>query len=178
MAVGLGQLDSGLSRMHPEFPLDPDIIYLNHAAVSPWPKRTSAAITAFANENLIQGASHYPKWSLEQKRLRERAMAFLNAESPREIGLVKNTSEAISFVASGLQWQPGDNVVGTCEEFPSNRIPWEALSAKGVDYRAANISGPDPEGSIIATMDQNTRLLAVSSVQYACLLYTSPSPRD
>ncbi|MEN9681797.1 MAG: hypothetical protein RLZZ627_1690 [Pseudomonadota bacterium] len=153
--------------MHPEFPLDPDIIYLNHAAVAPWPKRTSAAITAFAKENLIQGASHYPRWSLEQKRLRERAMAFLNAETPREIGLVKNTSEAISFVASGLQWQPGDNVVGTCEEFPSNRIPWEALSAKGVDYRAANISGPDPEGSIIATMDQNTRLLAVSSVQYA-----------
>jgi cysteine desulfurase/selenocysteine lyase len=167
MAAGLGQLDSRLSRMHPEFQIDPTIIYLNHAAVAPWPRRTSEAITAFAQENLIQGASHYPRWSLEQKRLRERAMAFLNAGSPREIGLVKNTSEAISFVASGLQWQPGDNVVGICDEFPSNRIPWEALSIKGVEYRTADIRGADPEGALLESMDQNTRLLAVSSVQYA-----------
>lgn len=153
--------------MHPEFTVDPNIIYLNHAAVAPWPKRTGAAIAGFVQENLTQGASQYPRWSLEQKRLRERAMVFLNAVSPREIGLVKNTSEAISFVASGLEWQPGDNVVGTSEEFPSNRIPWEALAVKGVEYRAADISGTDPEGSILASMDQNTRLLAVSSVQYA-----------
>lgn len=153
--------------MHPEFKIDPQIIYLNHAAVAPWPKRTQEAIAAFAHENLVQGASHYPRWSLEQKRLRERAMAFLNAESPREIALVKNTSEAISFVASGLQWRPGENVVGTSEEFPSNRIPWEALSARGVEYRAADISGADPEASILECMDQNTRLLAVSSIQYA-----------
>ncbi|MEY2696050.1 MAG: hypothetical protein RL333_188 [Pseudomonadota bacterium] len=167
MATGLGQLDSGLSPMHPEFKVDPKIIYLNHAAVAPWPKRTQEAVAAFAQENLIQGASHYPRWSLEQKRLRERAAAFLNAKSPREIALVKNTSEAISFVASGLQWRPGDNVVGTSEEFPSNRIPWEALASQGVEYRASDISGSDPEEAILANVDPNTRLLAVSSVQYA-----------
>ena len=153
--------------MHPQFCLDPDIIYLNHAAVSPWPKRTGEAIAAFARENLTQGASHYPRWSLEQKRLRERAASFLNAENPSEIALVKNTSEAISFVASGLDWTPGDNVVGTSEEFPSNRIPWEALSSQGVDYRAADISGHDPERAILERIDSNTRLVAVSSIQYA-----------
>ncbi len=29
---------------HPEFPLTDELIYLNHAAVAPWPKRTSAAV--------------------------------------------------------------------------------------------------------------------------------------
>ncbi len=153
--------------MHPEFSVDPSIIYLNHAAVSPWPKRTGEALAAFTKENVTQGASHYPRWSLEQKRLRERAATFLNAESPREIALVKNTSEAISFVASGLDWNPGDNVVGTSEEFPSNRIPWEALSRQGVEYRPADISAGDPESAILARIDQNTRLVAVSSIQYA-----------
>lgn len=153
--------------MHPEFKVDPGIIYLNHAAVAPWPKRTQEAVAAFAQESLVLGASRYPFWSLEQKRLREKAMTFLNAGSPREIALVKNTSEAISFVASGLEWHPGENVVGTSEEFPSNRIPWEALATRGVEYRAAHISVNDPEASILDCLDQNTRLLAVSSVQYA-----------
>lgn len=31
-----------------EFPLDPDIVYLNHAAVSPWPSRTARAVAQFA----------------------------------------------------------------------------------------------------------------------------------
>lgn len=153
--------------MHPEFPIDPSIIYLNHAAVAPWPKRTGEAIAAFTKENVSQGASHYPRWSAEQNRLREKAASFLNATSPREIALVKNTSEAISFVASGLEWNPGDNVVGTSEEFPSNRIPWEALSRHGVAYRPADISGEDPEHAILARIDQRTRLVAVSSIQYA-----------
>lgn len=153
--------------MHSEFSVDPSIIYLNHAAVAPWPKRTGEAVAAFTRENVTKGASHYPKWSLEQKRLREKAASFLNATSPREIALVKNTSEAISFVASGLEWHPGDNVVGTSEEFPSNRIPWEALSRLGVEYRPADISGEDPESAILARVDQNTRLVAVSSIQYA-----------
>jgi selenocysteine lyase/cysteine desulfurase len=38
---------------------------------------------------------------------------------------VKNTSEGLSFVAYGLDWQAGDNVVGIRQEFPSNRFPWQ-----------------------------------------------------
>ena len=44
------------------FDLDPDIIYLNHAAVAPWPIRTVDAVKQFAQENGHLGAFNYPHW--------------------------------------------------------------------------------------------------------------------
>ena len=37
-----------------EFPQDEKLIYLNHAAVSPWPQRSSDAVRDFAVENGFQ----------------------------------------------------------------------------------------------------------------------------
>lgn len=42
-----------------EFPLDPGLIYLNHAAVAPWPRRTAAAVKAFAEANIAHGSLNY-----------------------------------------------------------------------------------------------------------------------
>ena len=45
-----------------EFPLADDLVYLNHAAVSPWPARTAAAVARFAEENAHLGARRYADW--------------------------------------------------------------------------------------------------------------------
>ncbi len=154
-------------RWKAEFPLDSEICYLNHAAVAPWPRRASEAVCAFALENQTQGARDYPRWSRLELVLRGQFQRLLNAPSKTDIALVKNTSEALSFVAAGLDWQPGDEVLTSDEEFPSNRIPWEALASRGVALTAVSLKGDDPEGSIIAAMTPRTRLLTISSVQYA-----------
>jgi cysteine desulfurase / selenocysteine lyase len=151
-----------------EFPLDPGLIYLNHAAVSPWPRRTAAAVQRFAEENMCQGARHYPRWLETEARLREQCRGLLNAPSADDIALQKNTSEALSVVAHGLVWRAGDNVVISDQEFPSNRIVWQSLQDYGVETRRADLTrGPSPEQALGACMDARTRLLAVSSVQYA-----------
>jgi cysteine desulfurase / selenocysteine lyase len=152
--------------MEGEFSLDPDILYLNHAAVAPWPRRTVAAVTAFAEQNLHRGSEQYPQWLKTERALRERAKRLVNAGSADDIALAKNTSEGLSLVAYGLVWQDGDNIVSTNQEFPSNRIVWESLRDRGVQLRCANLAIDDPEGAIIACMDARTRLLSVSSVQY------------
>ena len=150
-----------------EFPLDDAIIYLNHAAVSPWPARTAAAVTAFAQENRQRGSQHYPAWLGVEQALREQLRQLINAASADEIALLKNTSEALSVVAHGLPWKNGDNVVITSQEFPSNRIVWESLQRYGVETRRADLSrDTSPEAAIIACIDRHTRLLSVSSVQY------------
>lgn len=150
-----------------EFPLRSDIAYLNHAAVSPWPRRTADAVKAFAEENSLQGSLDYPRWLVTEHELRARLQQLLNAPSEDDIALVKNTSEALSFVAYGLPWRPGDNVVTSDQEFPSNRIVWESLADQGVELRQADLSQHDnPEDSIFALCDENTRLIAISSVQY------------
>lgn len=150
-----------------EFPLAPGLAYLNHAAVAPWPRRARDAVQRFAEENCCHGARDYPRWVAVENRLRERLRDLLGAASSEDIALVKNTSEGLSFVAHGLPWQAGDNVITTAQEFPSNRIVWESLRAQGVEVRLADVSGPDPEGALLALADSRTRLLAVSTVQYA-----------
>ncbi|TLS73858.1 aminotransferase class V-fold PLP-dependent enzyme [Mariprofundus erugo] len=150
-----------------EFPLDEGLIYLNHAAVGVWPRRTRDAVSAFADENMYRGAAGYPAWLKVEQRLREQLKAVLNAESADDIALCKNTSEALSLIAYGLTWRAGDNIVTSNQEFPSNRIVWESLSRAGVELRQADISGDDPEGAMLAMCDARTRLLTVSSVQYA-----------
>ncbi|MFI3186642.1 MAG: aminotransferase class V-fold PLP-dependent enzyme [Methylococcaceae bacterium] len=153
---------------HPEFPLTDDLIYLNHAAVAPWPKRTSAAVIKFAEQNTSYGSHFYLDWLNKEAELRTQLQTLLNAPCPDDIALVKNTSEALSFVAYGLNWQTGDNIVSSNQEFPSNRLPWESLSDQGVEFRQADLYSADtPEQALFALVDHNTRLLTISSIQFA-----------
>lgn len=151
-----------------EFPLRPDLIYLNHAAVAPWPRRTAVAVQSFAEENMRAGAANYPAWLKVQQSLRAQCAAFINASSADDIAFLKNTSEALSVVAHGFPWVDGDNVVIGAEEFPSNRIVWESLKPHGVTVRFVELSRhADPEQALLAVADSRTRLISVSSVQYA-----------
>jgi len=151
-----------------EFPQHEDLIYLNHAAVGPWPQRAATAVSAFAQENIVQGAATYPQWLKVEQQLRQRLQHLINAPSSDDIALQKNTSEALSVIAYGLSWQAGDNVVISNQEFPSNRFVWESLAKFGVTLKVAEIDQTcDPEQAIIDCMDSRTRLLSISSVQYA-----------
>ncbi|MCD2453095.1 aminotransferase class V-fold PLP-dependent enzyme [Methylicorpusculum oleiharenae] len=153
---------------HPEFPLSPTLIYLNHAAVSPWPLRASQAVIDFARQNCVYGSHFYGQWLEKEADLRSQFKQLLNAPSDEDIALVKNTSEALSFVAYGLDWRTGQNIVTSNEEFPSNRIPWQSLTDQGIELREADLkSSTTPEDALFALVDNQTRLLTISSVQFA-----------
>ncbi|MCM2332245.1 Selenocysteine lyase/Cysteine desulfurase [Geopseudomonas sagittaria] len=156
-----------MTAWHDEFPQEPGLRYLNHAAVAPWPRRASQAVSAFAEQNLRVGARDYPQWLQVEQRLRARLTRLLNAPSTADVALVKNTSEALSFVAFGLDWRAGDQVVISDQEFPSNRVVWEALCPQGVEVIEVNLAGDDPEAALLAACTPRTRLLAISAVQYA-----------
>ncbi|WDY56539.1 aminotransferase class V-fold PLP-dependent enzyme [Pseudomonas sp. PSKL.D1] len=155
-----------MSMFHDEFELAPGLRYLNHAAIAPWPRRAREAVARFAQANVQRGASDYTAWLATERRLRDRLMRLINAPSSGDIALVQNTSQALSLVAFGLEWQPGDQVVISDEEFPSNRIVWEALADRGVEVVQASLAGDDPEAALLAACGPRTRLLAVSAVQF------------
>ncbi|WP_150806435.1 aminotransferase class V-fold PLP-dependent enzyme [Pseudomonas fluorescens] len=156
-----------MSTFLAEFVQAPGLRYLNHAAVAPWPNRASEAVARFAQENVLLGARDYSDWMALEQRLRERLMRLLNAPSTDDVALVKNTSEALSFVAFGLEWQSGDQIVISDEEFPSNRIVWEALAPQGVEVLQVSLKGDDPEGALLSACGPRTRLMSVSAVQFA-----------
>ena len=156
------------ARIADLFPATETCIYLNHAAVAPWPQATAEAVQAFAAENAKQGTLNYPQWLMVEQNLRAQAATLLNAHAD-EIALVKNTSEGLSFVAYGLEWRVGDNIVGIQQEFPSNRFVWQSLAEQGVEFRMLDLTHApdDPETALLKLCDSNTRLIAVSAVQYA-----------
>ncbi len=154
-----------------DFTINNHIFYLNHAAVSPWPAVTAEAVKKFAEENAHLGATQYLQWVKVEQELKENITQLINAPSCDDIALVKNTSEALSLVAYGLNWEAGDNVVIARQEFPSNRIVWQSLESQGVKIKFVDLdaspAGKTPEQSLLAAIDSKTRLLSVSSVQYA-----------
>jgi len=154
-------------QINDEFPQIVGLRYLNHAAVAPWPRRAASAVSAFAEQNATLGARDYPQWLKVENSLRQRLTQLLNAPSSADVALVKNTSEALSFVAFGLDWKSGDQIVISNEEFPSNRVVWEALRPLGVEVIQVNLKGADPEADLLAACGPRVRLVAISAVQYA-----------
>ena len=151
-----------------EFPLDPELCYLNHAAIGPWPRRTAQVVASFAQQSMLEGGTRYPDWLVVEQRLRERLARLINAADPDDIALVKNTSEGLSIVSQGLDWRDGDEVVGLHGDFCSNEMVWQALADRGVRYSAVDaLATDDPEAALIAALGERTRLLALSTVHFA-----------
>ena len=161
---------------HMEFPQQDDLLYLNHAAVAPWPQRTRDAVCAFAEANCSLGARDYPKWLGVEQRLRQRLAWLIGQVDTDEIALLKNTSEGLSVIAQGLDWQAGDQIVISDQEFPSNRIPWQALANQGVQVVEVNLDVDDPEQAIIEALTPSTRLVSLSAVQYGSGLLMDMAP--
>ena len=146
-------------------------VHLNHAGVGCWPLRAVKAAQAFAEENSALSSARYDAWEASVRSVRSRLASLIGA-TPEEIALTKNTSEGLSIVAAGIDWRAGDNIVVGSQEFPSNRMIWESLRERaGVEVRSVDLYGSQsfkecPEDALASHIDDNTRLLAVSSIQF------------
>jgi selenocysteine lyase/cysteine desulfurase len=162
-------MDERLLRLREEeFPVARHCTYLNHAAIGPLPRRSAERMAGLARTVAESGDRHWFERMAEAERVRGLAARLLGAREAHEVAFVENTSTGLSLVAEGLDWRPGDNVVSAELEFPSNVYPWMRLADRGVEYRCV----PERDGRIdldelIGRMDERTRILALSWVQYA-----------
>ena len=147
------------------FPVIDRHTWLNHAAISPWPAAVGVAMRGFVDENIAQGPLGYAKWLDTEQSLKKRAAELLGAAQD-DLALLKNTSEGLSLIAAGLDWQPGDALVCCAGDFPSNLLPWHQLVPEFVDVREVQFDDRDPETGLLEAMSDEVRLLAVSSVRY------------
>jgi selenocysteine lyase/cysteine desulfurase len=145
-----------------EFPVTQELVYLHHAGVAPLCRPAAEAMKRLADDAMRFGSLHYDQWLAAYEGLRQAAARLIGAHRD-EIATVKNTSEGIATIALGVDWRPGDRVIGFKEEFPANFFPWKRLERKGV--RVEWLSTEDP----LERIDQaarGARLLAISFVQY------------
>lgn len=148
------------------FPVIDRHIWLNHAAISAWPKPVIEAARQFVEVNEQQGALDYEAWMATEERLRTQIAQLINAPTERDISLLRNTSEGLNIIAQGINWQPGDEIILPANEFPSNRLPWEQMQSQGVRVITVTLDSDCPEQSLIDAIRPNTRLIALSSVQF------------
>ena len=150
-----------------QFPILDNGIYLNHAAIGPWPECAANAVAEFARENTQFGPVKYAQWVKRESTLREQLARLCGAASAHDIALLKNTTEGICAVAYGLDWRPGEEIILPAGEFPSNRLPWQAQESSGAVLKEVDIRVADPEAALINAMGSRTRLLSVSAVQWS-----------
>ncbi|MEM2210557.1 MAG: aminotransferase class V-fold PLP-dependent enzyme [Nitrososphaerales archaeon] len=150
-----------------EFPIIKRMIYLDHASVSPIPRRVWRAIKNFYRERMLRAELAWERWVEAANEVRKLVAKLINA-SPEEIALLKNTSEGINVVACGLKWKKGDSIVTTDLEFPSNFYPWLKLRERGVNVRIVKHrdDGTINLDDIAQSIDRTTKLVAISHVQY------------
>ncbi len=152
-------------RRH-EFPVVEKKVFLSHAAVCPLPRRVADAITRCVTQSTT-GDQESPFYPHALTHCRELGARLLRC-APEEIALVGPTSLALSFVAAGLDWQRGDNVVMYFDDYPSNVVPWQALADRGVEVRrvvSTGLGAIAPE-AVLAQVDTRTRLVALASCHF------------
>lgn len=154
-----------LDELRQEFPLTEGLTFLNHAATSPLPSRTRAAMTRFIELRRFVDQAWEEYETLDQD-LRQTLAQLINA-SPDEIALVQNTAEGLNIAAHAIPFRPGDNVILCDMEYPANVYPWMNLERRGVEARIV----PHREGGLALddleeTVDERTKVVAASSVEF------------
>ncbi len=156
-----------LSTVRSEFPVTEDWAYLNHAAIGPFSRRTTAAI-----EEVVHGFSSPEEMDSEARGAsvdvaRENVATMVGGRADH-VAFVGSLADAISLATAGIDWQPGDNVLIPREEFPSNVYPVLNLERHGVEVRYVE-KGDDGFTSVARiadAMDGRTRALVLSHVEF------------
>src|SRR5204862_4367043 len=116
----------------------------------------------------MHGSAHYQDWVDTKNRARSLIGEMLHVRAD-QVAFLRNTSDGFASIANGLTWAAGDNIVSFEREFPSNFYAWRRVRDEfGVELRLC----PERDGRIdqdefISLIDSDTKVVAISSVQYA-----------
>lgn len=150
-----------------EFAVARDYVYLNHASAGVLPKTSIAAIEEFARGSGRAGVLSTFAYDQRMPEYRERIGRFIGADGD-EVAMIPATGAGANAVASGLDWQHGDEVLLADDDFPANVVPWLALRRRGVVVRFVRIrDGRLTPDRLRSEISPRTRVVALSWISYA-----------
>ncbi len=103
------------------------LVFLDNASTTPKPRPVIDAVVNYYERSTANVHRGVHSLGEEATRLFDdarREVGALIGANPGEIVLVRGTTEAINFVANGLQLGPEDEVVFPASEHHANWIPW------------------------------------------------------
>ena len=166
----MNKIDDGiaLAAARSHFPALERWIYMDVSARGVISKETRAAMDAYLDDRMYNGATDKAEFFALVERARERFAQLIDAQ-PDEIAFTKNVSEGLNIIATGIDWHRGDNVILCPElEHPNNVYAWLNMRRYGVEVRTVPArDGHIPVGEMIERMDARTRVVTASTVSFA-----------
>ena len=134
------------SALRKQFLIPADEVYLNNGTVGSSPAPVLRAVFDGYNDSERMAQSDpedYPIWGYGPwNEFRDPLAAFVGC-SRDEIAMLRNATEANSYIANGLDLKAGDEVLITDQEHPGGEQPWD-LRAKRYGIVVKKIALPKP----------------------------------
>ena len=153
IAQRLGNLEQDLTaagegasrwrRLRQEFHLKPGFVHFNTGSCGAAPKVVTEAVARYTEEIEVDPVSNtFGGLGSQMEDVRNLAADFLGADVT-EIALTRNTTEGMNGVATGIDWEPGDEVLTTNHEHGGGMVCWQHLQKhRGVVVRYLKMPTP------------------------------------
>ena len=153
-----------------QFPLDPKIVYFNAANVCPASRPVMDRHLDFLRDfHSNPSFQNRDKYAGMREGLRSKIAAMLRVDA-NEIAITRNTSEGSNIVVHGVDLKPGDEVVVTAHNHPSNNDSWKVRARRdGFTVKTAAVSVPavsadDLIAGIEREITPRTKVIAITHV--------------
>jgi isopenicillin-N epimerase len=161
------------TQVRQQFLIPADEVYLNNGTVGSSPRPVLQAIFQGyeTTEKMDQtDPEDYPIWGYAAwNEFRDPLAQFVGCERDG-IALVRNATEANSYIANGLDMKPGDEVLMSDQEHPGGEQPWR-LRAKRYGIEVKQFQLPKPPQSAADILNRvndaitpRTRIIFVSHI--------------
>ena len=164
------------AELRKQFVIPADEVYLNNGTVGSSPAPVLRAIFDGYNETEMMAQSDpedYPIWGYGAwNEFRDPLAAFVGCKRD-EIALVRNATEANSYIASGLDLKPGDEVLMTDQEHPGGEHPFNLRAKRyGIVVKKVTLPKPVPNAAAVLNLINDaitprTRVLFFSHITTA-----------
>jgi isopenicillin-N epimerase len=164
------------TEMRKQFVIPSDEVYLNNGTVGSSPAPVLRAVFDGYNETEKMAQADpedYPIWGYGAwNEFRDPLSAFVGCKRD-EIALVRNATEANSYIANGLDMKPGDEVLMTDQEHPGGEHPFNLRAKRyGIVVKKVTLPKPVPDAAAVLSLMNDaitprTRVLFFSHITTA-----------
>src|ERR1700720_2054402 len=144
------------TEMRKQFLIPAEEVYLNNGTVGSSPAPVLRASFDGYNETEKMAQSDpedYPIWGYGAwNEFRDPLAAFVGCTRD-EIALVRNATEANSYIANGLDMKPGDEVLMTDQEHPGGEHPFNLRAKRyGIVVKKVTLPKPVPNAAAVLNL--------------------------
>lgn len=147
------------------FPRAREVAYLDTAAEGLPLAGAEKALASYYRDKSMGTPGRRRLYEMETQA-RDAAARLLGTPAENVV-LLSSASEGLNLLANSICWRPGDEVLITDLEFPSNVLAWLRLRDRGVRVRVIpSEAGVVSYEQFVSHLNPATRLVAVSQVSY------------